>query len=163
MTQRFLTITTVLTTLACVAALVGCGSRAASEGIETGAGSDPAAAVRDFLISGALDNDGYQACVALTPREQREMRRRAGVGECREAFDKARLDLPNGPIHTVDQVEGLPMRVDRHGDRADVRIEGLHFELVRADYGEQEEFLAPDTSWRIARGAAAIVPRDTND
>ena len=149
-----------LAVLACGTSLTACESRT-SDG-ESGAKNDPVAAVRDFLVSGVLDHNGYQACVNLTTAEQRKVTRRARVGECREAFETARLALDGHQIQTVHEVEQLPARVTRAGKRADVLLgsgkSSADFRLVTADPAEQEEFLAPDTEWRIARGALPLVP-----
>jgi hypothetical protein len=153
-----------LAVLACGTSLAACGSRTSEgESGESGAKSDPVAAVRDFVASGVLDHNGYQACVNLTTAEQRKIMRRVRVGECREAFDRARLALDGKQIQTVHQVEQLPARVTRTGKRADVRLgsgkSSADFGLVTADRTEQNEFLAPDTEWRIARGALPLVPK----
>lgn len=165
MTRRVSTphrILAALAVLACSVALSACERSRTSWG-ESGAGNDPVAAVRDFLISGVVDHNGYQACVNLTPAEQRKVTRRARVSECREAFDRARLALGGRDIQTVHEVERLPARVTRRGERADVRLgsglSSIGFHLVVADFAEQEEFLPPDTEWRIAGGALPLVAR----
>lgn len=129
---------------------------------ESGAGDDPVAAVKYFLVDGVVDHNGFEACQYLTPREKRAASRRAGGGQCRQAFDLAQLIFGGHQIQTVRQVRRLSGRAVVNGDRAHVRLKRgdmrVEFGLVRADFAEEEEFQPPDTEWRIAAGALAVIP-----
>lgn len=133
-----------------------------SEG-ESGAEGNPAAAARDFITDGVIDHNGFQACGYLTPRQGRAVMRRAGVDECREAFDDARLTLGRHPIESVQKVRRLAAHTSRRRNHVAVRLgrDGASIELVlvKADSAELEEFQPPDTTWRVARGAPALIPR----
>jgi hypothetical protein len=129
-----------------------------------GPGDDPVKVVKDFLIDGTIDNNGYEACVFMTTRQQRAAARRVGALECRQAFDLATLKLGGEPIQTVHEVERLSAGSEVHGRRAWVRLsrggESIEFRLVKADAREQDQFEAPDTGWRITRGALPLIPRE---
>ena len=126
--------------------------------------SDPVKAVKEFLIDGSVDQNGYEACVYLTPREQRAAAKRSGGPECRQAFDLATFRLGGQRIDTVHEVERLAASSSVDGDRASVRLtkngDSVSFELVKATRSEQEQFLAPDTEWRIAGGELRVVPKE---
>jgi hypothetical protein len=126
--------------------------------------SDPVKAVKEYLVDGAIDQNGYAACVYLTTREQRAAAKRSGGPECRQAFDLATLRLGGRRIETVHEVEQLASSASIRGDRASVRItkgsDSATFDLVKASRSEQEQFLAPDTEWRIARGALSAIPAE---
>lgn len=126
-------------------------------------GNDPVKAVKEFLIDGTVDQDGYEACVFLTTHEQGEAAGRVGSSECREAFDLARLRLGGKLVDTVHEVDRLAASAAVDGDRASVRLtsggQSVRFELVKATSAEQAQFLAPDTEWRIAAGAVPLIPK----
>lgn len=134
------------------------------EGPDGGPGNDAVSVVKDFITDGVVDHNGYQACVYLTSRQQRATARRAGAYQCRQAFDRARLELGAKSIQTVHEVEGLAASSSVHGDRARVRLTSggasLEFTLVKADSAEREEFQAPATDWRIAGGQLALIPSE---
>lgn len=127
------------------------------------AGNDPVKAVREFLTDGAVDHNGYEACVFLTTSEQAAVARRVGGTECRQAFDLASLRLGGQLIDTVHEVDRLAASATVDGDQASVRIttggQSVRFELVKATTAEQAQFLAPDTEWRIATGALPLIPK----
>jgi hypothetical protein len=124
--------------------------------------SDAVKAVKEYLVDGSIDQNGYAACVYLTTREQRAAAKRSGGPECRQAFDVATFRLGGRSIHTVHEVDRLSSTSSVHGDRASVRLakngDSARFELVKATQAEQEQFLAPDTEWRIARGGLRVIP-----
>ena len=124
--------------------------------------SDPVKAVKEFLIDGSIDNNGYEACVFLTTREQRAAARLTGGLQCRQAFDLATFQLGGNTIDTVHEVDRLAASASVHGDRASVRLTmnggSARFELVKATRAEQEQFLAPDTEWRIEVGGLRVIP-----
>jgi hypothetical protein len=126
------------------------------------AGDNPVKAVKDYLVNAAVDQNGYEACVYLTGTEQRAAVARSGGPECRQAFDLATLRLGGQTIETALQVKRLAARASVRGDRATVRLsrngDSAAFELVKATPAETNEFLAPDTEWRIAGGALRVVP-----
>jgi hypothetical protein len=124
--------------------------------------SDPVKAVKEFLIDGSVDANGYEACVYLTTREQRAAARRSGGPECRQAFDLTTFRLAGQRIDTVHEVERLASSSSVDGDHAWVRLtkngDSAGFELVKATRAEQEQFQAPDTEWRIAAGGLRVIP-----
>jgi hypothetical protein len=124
--------------------------------------SDPVKAVKEFLIDGSVDQNGYEACVYLTTREQRAAAKRSGGPECRQAFDLATFRLGGQRVDTVHEVERLAASSAVDGGRASVRLtkngDSARFELVKATHSEQEEFLAPDTEWRIVGGGLRVIP-----
>ena len=124
--------------------------------------SNPVKAVKEYLIDGSVDQNGYEACVFLTTREQRAAAKRSGGPECRQAFDLGTFRLGGQRIDTVHEVERLGASSSVDGDRASVRItkngDSARFELVKATHSEQGQFLAPDTEWRIARGGLRVIP-----
>lgn len=132
------------------------------EGPDGGPGDNPVSTVRDFITDGVVDHNGYEACVYLTRRGQRAAARRGGAEECRQAFETARLELGGKAIQTVHEVEGLDASSSVNGDRARVRLmrggASMEFRLVKADRAEQEQFEAPDSDWRIARGQLPLIP-----
>jgi hypothetical protein len=147
--------------LVCATALAACeGRRSAGE---SGAGNDPVAAARDFITDGVVDHNGFQACAYLTAAQRRVVSRSAGVDECREAFDEARLTLGRHHVQTVHQVERLSADVATDGNWTRVRMgrdgASIELRLVKATAAEEEdEFQPPDTEWRIAGGALALMP-----
>jgi hypothetical protein len=151
------------TALLATAAIAGALPLSACERTSA-AGDNAAEAVKDFLSDGVVDHDGYEACVFMTTRQQRAAARRGGGPECRQAFDLADLELGGETVDTVHKVEALTARSSVHGDRAWVRLsrggQSIHFLLVKASSHEEEEFLAPETDWRIARGALPLIPRE---
>ncbi len=124
--------------------------------------NNPVKAVKEFLIDGSVDQNGYEACVYLTTREQRAAAKRSGGPECRQAFDLGTLRLGGQRINTVHEVERLAATSSVDGDRASVRVtkngDSARFELAKATHSEQEQFLAPDSEWRIARGGLRVIP-----
>lgn len=147
--------------LACAAALSAC---------EPGAEDDPVAATRDFITDGMIDGDGFLACAYLTREQQRAASKRAGGGQCRQAFDTAEFTLGGQHIDTVYEVDHLTADDTLDGNRATVELsrggDAVEFHLVKADladFSEQEEFEAPDTEWRIAQGALAFIPAYSRD
>jgi hypothetical protein len=128
------------------------------------AGDDPVKAVKDFLDDGVVDHNGYAACVYMTTRQQRAAARRGSSSECRQAFDRAGLELGGETVDTVHKVEALAEQSSVDGDRAWVRLsrggESIAFRLVKAKNHEKEQFLAPDTEWRIAQGGLSVVPHE---
>jgi len=126
------------------------------------AGDSPVKAVKDYLVNGSVDQNGYDACVYLTYKEQRAAARRSGGPECRQAFDLATLRLGGQTINTVHEVERLDATASVHGDRATVRLTkngaSIGFELVKATKSEANQFLAPYTEWRIAAGGLRVIP-----
>jgi hypothetical protein len=154
--------TAVLAGAALAAALLvsGCERGGAPGGPE----DDAVKVVKDFLIDGAVDHNGYAACVFMTTRQQRDAARRGGGPQCRQAFDLAGLELDGKSIDTVHEIEGVTARSKVRGRRAWVWLtrgrDSVEFRLVKADPHEGEQFLAPDTNWRIARGALALIPRE---
>jgi hypothetical protein len=123
--------------------------------------NNPITAVKEFLIDGSVDQNGYAACVYLTTRAQRAAAGRAGGPECRQAFDLATFRLGGQKIDTDQEVRHLTATSSIHGNRASVRVTknggSARFELVKATHSEQDQFLAPDTEWRIARGGLSVV------
>lgn len=144
--------------LACAAALSAC---------EPGAEDDPVAATRDFITDGMIDGDGFLACAYLTREQQRAASKRAGGGQCRQAFDTAEFTLGGQHIDTVYEVDHLTADDTLDGNRATVELsrggDAVEFHLVKADFAEKEEFEAPDTEWRIAQGALAFIPAYSRD
>lgn len=136
------------------------------EGPDGGPGNDPVSVVKDFITDGVVDHNGYQACVYLTAQQQRAAAQRVGAGECRQAFDLARLDLGGETVQTVHEVERLAASSSVHGDRARVRLTrsgaSIDFRLVRGDFAERQEFQAPDTDWRIAGGEFDLIPTESS-
>jgi hypothetical protein len=126
-------------------------------------GSDPVTAVKEFLIDGTVDQNGYEACVFLTTHEQGAAARRVGGSECRQAFDLARLRLGGKVVDTVHEVDHLAASAAVDGGRASVRLtsagQSIRFELLKATSAEQAQFLAPDTEWRIAAGVVPLIPK----
>ena len=126
-------------------------------------GNDPVTAVKEFLINGTVDQDGYGACVFLTTRAQRAVARRTGSSECRQSFDLASLTLGGRDVDTVHEVDSLEASASMDGRRAWVRLtdggQSVRFELVKASPVEQAQFLAPDTEWRIAGGLRPLIPK----
>jgi hypothetical protein len=148
--------------LALVALVAMCGcARSQPQGA---AGNDPVTAVKEFLINGTVDQDGYGACVFLTTGAQRGAARRAGSSECRQSFDLASLTLGGRDVDTVHEVDRLEATATMDGDRASVRLtdggQSVRFELVKATPVEQAHFLAPDTEWRIASGLRSLIPKE---
>ncbi len=158
-----LRVATALAVAVSALALSACESRT-SEG-ESGAEDSPVAAARDFMIDGVVDHNGFQACSYLTAEQQTAVARRGGGGECRQAFDNARLKLGRHRVQTVHQVEELQAKLATAGKRARVRLarngHGTELRLTKADLSEQQEFDPPDTDWRIAAGALALIPNAT--
>ena len=146
-----------VTVLVLAALLSACGRSG-----EPGGGYNPVAAVQDFVVDGVVDGNGFEACQYLTPAEKRAATRRADAGACPQAFDAARLNLGAHPPETESQVRHLAAHATVDGDRAYVRLQrgdlSVRFRLVKADAGEQEEFLPPNTEWRIASGVVALIP-----
>lgn len=128
-----------------------------------GPDDDPVKVVKDFLVDGTVDHNGYGACVFMTTREQRAASRRVGGPQCRQAFDLARLKLGGQSIDSVHEIEGLSAQSRVHGRGAWVQLsrggDSVVFRLVKANAHEEEQFLAPDTDWRIAGGALPLIPR----
>jgi hypothetical protein len=153
--MRFVTIAFALAALTPLAA---CGRNEPSGAPK----NDPVKAVKEFLIDSSVDQNGYEACVFLTPPEQRAAATRSGGPECRQAFDLGRFRLGGQAIDTVHEVERLAASSSVDGDRASVRVtkngDSAGFELVKATHSEQQQFLAPDTEWRIAGGGLRVVP-----
>jgi hypothetical protein len=127
-----------------------------------GAKNDPVKAVKDFLVVGSVDQNGYEACLYLTTRGQRAAVRRSGGPECRQAFDLATFRLGGHRIDSVHEIEHLDSSASVSGSRASVRLskdgDGARFLLVKATPSEQHQFLAPDTEWRIAAGGLSVIP-----
>jgi hypothetical protein len=150
---------TVLAVAALAATLLTSGCERNEPG---GPGDDPVKAVKDFLIDGVVDHNGYEACVFMTTRQQRAAARRVGGPQCRQSFDLATLALGGKSITSVHEIERLSARSEVRGQRAWVRLrrggDSVVFRLVKASYHEEEQFLAPDTSWRIASGALPLIP-----
>jgi hypothetical protein len=152
--------TTALAGAALAAALLaqGCEPGGAPGGPE----DNTVKVVKDFLIDGTVDHNGYEACVFMTTPQQRAAARRVGGAECREAFDLAGLRLGGRSIDTVHEIEGLTARSRVRGRRAWVRLtrgrDSVEFRLVKANTHEENQFLAPDTNWRIARGGLPLIP-----
>jgi hypothetical protein len=123
---------------------------------------DPVKAVKEFLIDSSVDQNGYEACVYLTARQQDAAAARSGGPECRQAFDLATFRLGGQTIDTVHEVRRLADHSSVDGARATVRVtnngHSAGFELVKATPVEQAQFLAPDTEWRIARGDLRVIP-----
>jgi hypothetical protein len=156
-----LSVTLTKTAVLAIAALAGALLMSACERTAD-ARDDPVKAVKDFLDDGIVDHDGYEACVFMTTRQQRAAAR-LGVGpHCRQAFDRAGLELGGETVDTVHKVEALANLSSVDGDRAWVRLsrrgETVEFRLVKATAREKEQFLAPDTEWRIARGGISVIP-----
>jgi hypothetical protein len=147
--------------LLAVIPLAGC-TRNEPAGAVARAGDNPVKAVKDYLVNAAVDQNGYEACVYLTSSEQRAAATRSGGPECRQAFDLATLRLGGQTIDTVRQLEGLAANASVRGNRATVRLTknggSAVFELVKATPAETNQFLAPDTEWRIAGGGLRVVP-----
>lgn len=147
--------------LLAVTPLAACTRNDPAGGV-AGAGDNPVKVVKDYLVDAAVDQNGYEACVYLTFSEQRAAVRRSGGPECRQAVDLATLRLGGQTIDTVHQVKRLAASSSVRGDRATVRLtkngESAAFALVKATRTETNEFLAPDTEWRIAGGALRVVP-----
>jgi hypothetical protein len=126
--------------------------------------SDPVKAVKEFLTDASVDQNGYEACVFLTTGEQRAAAKRSGGPECRQAFDLARFRLGGRTIDTVHEVERLAAHSSVDGGRASVQItkngDSARFELAKATRSEQEQFLAPDTEWRIAGGGLRVIQQE---
>ena len=145
--------------VACGTALSACEPGAG----EPGAEDDPVAATRDFITDGMIDSNGFLACAYLTREQQRAASERAGGGQCRQAFDAAEFMLGGERIDTVYEVNHLTADATVDGNRATVELsrggDAVEFRLVKADFAEQEEFEAPDTEWRIAKGALPFIPR----
>ena len=133
---------------------IGCG-------VDRAPGNDPVRAVKDFLIDGVVDHNGYDACAFMTTDRQRAAAGRARGLECRQAFDLASLELGGKPIDTAREIDRLPARSNVRGDRAWVQVgregDAVEFRLVKANAHENAQFLAPDTNWRIAGGALARI------
>jgi hypothetical protein len=131
-------------------------------GAPGGPEDDPVKVVKDFLIDGVVDHNGYDACVFMTTRQQRAAAWRVGGPECRQAFDLAGLQLGGKSIDSVHEIDRLTARAKVHGRRAWVRLSrgsgSVEFRLVKADPHEERQFLAPDTNWRIAGGALPLIP-----
>jgi hypothetical protein len=149
---------TIALALAALAPLTGCARDEPS-----GAPLDnPVKAVKEFLIDGTVDANGYKACGFLTTGQQRAAVTLSGGAECRQAFDLAKLRLGSRTVDTVHEVERLSASSSVSGDRASVRLthagHSASFELVKATPAETNEFLAPDTEWRIAGGALRLIP-----
>jgi hypothetical protein len=150
---------TVLSVAALAAALLSSGCERNEPG---GPGNDPVKVVKDFLIDGVIDHNGYAACVFMTTPQQRAAAHRVGEPECRESFDLARLALGGKSINSVHEIERLSARSEVRGRRAWVRLsrggDNVAFRLIKANNHEEQQFLAPDTNWRIARGALPLIP-----
>ena len=131
-------------------------------GTPGGPEDDPVKVVKDFLIDGVVDHNGQEACVFLTTRQQRAASRRSGGPQCRQAFDLAGLKLGGRSIDSVHEIERLATRNKVRGRRAWVRLsrgrDSVEFRLVKADTHEEQQFLAPDTNWRIELGALPLIP-----
>jgi hypothetical protein len=145
-------------TLAALTPLAACSRNEPQGAARTG----PVRAVEEYLVDGSIDQNGYEACVYLTRREQRAAARRSGGPECRQAFDLATFRLGGQRIDTVHEVESLGASASVDGDRASVRLtkngDSARFELAKATRAEREQFLAPDTEWRIAGGGLRVIP-----
>jgi hypothetical protein len=138
---------------ACVIALAGCGGTNDPPG-------QPTATVREFLVDGAIDGNGFDACGYLTLAQQRAAAWLGG-GECRNALDSAQLALGGKSVGTEYQVDRLAMAESIDGDHARVRLTrggaAIDFELVRADAAERNQFSAPASDWRIASGWTVVL------
>ena len=148
-------------TAAVLASAVVAATLAACRGEESS--DDPVAAVDAFIAGGVIDNDGYVACAYLTPSERHAVSDTAGGTGCKQAFERASLRVGRHRITSESDLRALAPRAMVDGDRALVRLSrsgaAVEFELVKADRSERNEFQAPDNEWRIAGGAAAVVPR----
>jgi hypothetical protein len=137
----------------CVVAISGCAAVRAN--------SDPRAVVQRFVTAGSVLGDGYAACTYLTSGEQQALSRPQDDEGCRQALNAGGLAVGGDTIDTVHALHRLKVRTTMTGGRAWVRLSrgpaGVSFELVHADPGELDEFRAPNTQWRIARGARALV------
>lgn len=153
----------VAVTLACAVAVSACGRNSSEPaGSQPGGGDNPVAVTRDFITDGMIDNNGFLACAYLTLEQQRAAQKRAGVGECRQAFDTAQFTLGGNRVDTVLAVDRLTADATVDGTRATVRLsrdgDAAEFRLVKADPAELQEFEAPNTEWRIAKGALPFIP-----
>lgn len=123
---------------------------------------DPVAAVDAFLVGGVVDHNGSVACGYLTPAERQVVSANVGGTGCRQAFERARLVLGAHHVTSEEDLRALQAESAVDGDRAQVRLiragAEVQFELVKADGQERNEFRAPDSEWRIAGGAATVVP-----
>jgi hypothetical protein len=113
--------------------------------------------VRDFVVAGAVDQNGEAACGFLTTAEQDKVGASAG-GDCRQVFDSGSAPMPDGAT-TEAAVRKAPATVSIRDGRATVRLGtgsgAVTFVLDRATAAEQEEFNSPASAWRIAEGATA--------
>ena len=139
--------------VACVLALAGCAA--------VGPGNGPAAVVQRFITASALQSNGSMACTYLTFAERRAASAHGEDEGCRQTMNAGGLILGGDAITSVHALRALTVRTKTDGDRAWVQLShdgsSASFELVRADAGELDEFEAPNSDWRIARGALALV------
>lgn len=130
------------------------------------AATGPAATVRDFLSDSVVGTGGYEnGCRYLTPSEQKRVALRgASPHSCSEALDHAQLRIGDKTYTTTRQIyDDLGAGAFRPGNHAVVKIwhggRSHEFVLVPATAAERGDYAAPPTPWRIAGGAASLVPR----
>ena len=137
----------------CVVALAGCSA--------IGPGDDPGAVVQRFITASSVQGNGAIACTFLTFAEQRAVSPPGSHEGCRQAMNAGGLVLGGDAIASDHALHELTVHTKTDGDRAWVRVSRdgrtASFELVRADSAELSEFEAPNTNWRIARGAPLLV------
>lgn len=123
---------------------------------------DPVAAVDAFIAGGVVDNNGTVACAYLTPAARHAVSLTAGGTGCKQAFERASLSVGRHRITSEADLRALAAHATVDGNRARVRLArsgaAVEFLLVKANPEERNEFQAPRTEWRIADGAARVVP-----
>ena len=147
--------------LACAAALSAC---------EPGAEDDPVAATRDFITDGMIDGNGFLACAYLTREQQRAASKRAGGGQCRQAFDSAEFTLGVQTHRHCVRVDHLTADDTLNGNRATVELVSRRrcgrVPRRKADLADfpsrRSSRRRGGTRWRIAQGRLHSSPTAEN-
>jgi hypothetical protein len=138
---------------ACAGALTGCRRQGED---------DPVAAVKDYIVAAAIENNGEVACGYLTPGEQQAASQRTGGDGCREALGEGSLTLGRHHITSPTDLAKLHSSDKVDGNHASVTLgrgsSPIQFELVKATAAEKLDFNAPRTAWRISHGGLVVMP-----
>ena len=125
--------------------------------------ASPAATVRSLLITGLVDDDGFDACQYLTFHERAAVGRAVGEPHttCATAIPFAHLVLGRTSVDLEAAAKRLGYHVQVRGPEATVTVTAggaSHtFRLKRAGAAQRAEFRAPPTPWRIDSGVASLV------
>ena len=147
--------------LAAAALLAVAAPMAAAHAIRSDRQETPQLTVRDFLAAAVVDHDGLHAAQYLSPLARISYEGHSPIDPTdAQFFARAHLSLGGLNIQSDAQLKELRYTLLRAGNVPAVWVshgnQGMLFVLAPASVTDRNEFLAPQTPWRIESGVAAL-------